>query len=343
MSEKICFVVFPIGPENSDIRLRSDQIFEYVIKPALGECGYKAVSIDQFQPPEYITLQVIENLISADLVIADLTARNPIVFYELAIRHSMNKPIIHIKDETDLEQIPFDISGMRTISVDYRFIKKMDKCKEEIIKQIKILEKDPSILNFPFPVIEKPRDSAKMLQEIKVLKQQIDKLEKQNSTEIGNIKEVIYEDNNKRTKEISNQLPTTNSKEVISENEIPISRSRILWVDDNPTNYKEIIDNFMKEVVVDLAKNTSQALSYLSKIKYDLIISDMGRGSSRDEGIKMIKAIKESIPNPPPIYIFCSSIAYEKYGKEAMKEGAVLVTSKVKELIYNIRKNKMPI
>lgn len=66
----------------------------------------------------------------------------------------------------------------------------------------------------------------------------------------------------------------------------------------------------------------------------------MGRGSSRDEGIKMIKAIKESIPNPPPIYIFCSRIANEMYGKRAMEEGAFLVTSSPRELIYNIMKNK---
>jgi hypothetical protein len=47
LSEKVCFVVSPIGPENSDIRLRSDQIFDYVIKPSTEECGYKAIRGDQ--------------------------------------------------------------------------------------------------------------------------------------------------------------------------------------------------------------------------------------------------------------------------------------------------------
>ena len=53
----------------------------------------------------------------------------------------MDKPVINIKDV--LESLAFDVVGMRTIDVDFRFIDSMEKCKEEIIKQIQAIETVP--------------------------------------------------------------------------------------------------------------------------------------------------------------------------------------------------------
>jgi hypothetical protein len=75
------------------------------------------------------------------LVIADLTGGNPNVTYELAIRHMIRKQVIQIKDSSD--HLPFDISDVRTISFDYRFVKSMNWCREEISKQILAIERNP--------------------------------------------------------------------------------------------------------------------------------------------------------------------------------------------------------
>lgn len=330
--EKVCFVVSPIGQENSDIRLRSDQIFEYVIKPSAEECGYNAVRGDQIPQPGYITSQVVEHLMNDDLVIADLTGKNPNVFYELALRHSFKKPVIQIKDDTDVDPIPFDLLGMRTINVDYRLVKKMEKCKEEIVKQIKTLEKDPSAIESPISFIEQNKSIEKLLIDIGYLKQEIDKLKNHGTNENNQIKELKHYHDNK-IQELASHMPETHLDNVA------IERAKILWVDDNPINNEGIIDVYQNQGVdFDLAINTSQALRYLSKNKYNLVISDMGRGSIRDEGINMIKNIKRSIPNPPPIYVFCSRIANETYGKQAIDEGARIVTSSIKELMVSIMK-----
>jgi hypothetical protein len=60
-----------------------------------------------------IDAQVINSLLTADLVIADLSTQNPNAFYEIGIRHMAQKPIIHMQlaDET----IPFDVSLYRAI------------------------------------------------------------------------------------------------------------------------------------------------------------------------------------------------------------------------------------
>ena len=42
-NQKKCFVVSPIGDENSDVRKNADQLFNYIIKPVCEKCGFKAI------------------------------------------------------------------------------------------------------------------------------------------------------------------------------------------------------------------------------------------------------------------------------------------------------------
>jgi hypothetical protein len=72
------------------------------------------------------------------LVIADLTGRNPNVFYELALRHTIKKLLLQIINKG--EDIPFDVAGMRTISVDHHDLDSVEDAKKDIIKQIKSVE-----------------------------------------------------------------------------------------------------------------------------------------------------------------------------------------------------------
>jgi hypothetical protein len=85
--EKKCFVISPIGDENSDTRKRSDQIFTYVIEKAVSGFGYTLLRADKISRPGIITSQIIEHILEDELV--DLTGRNPNVFYELALRHGL--------------------------------------------------------------------------------------------------------------------------------------------------------------------------------------------------------------------------------------------------------------
>ena len=147
-TDKICFVIAPIGDPGSETRRRSDQILNDVIKPVGKEGGYVTVRADVEGEPGLITHQVIQHLLDDPLVIADLTGRNPNVFYELAIRHAINKPVIQLIEQG--EQIPFDVAGMRTIQVDHTDLDSVAAAKMEIRKQIEIAESDPTSLSNPF-------------------------------------------------------------------------------------------------------------------------------------------------------------------------------------------------
>lgn len=76
-----CFVIAPIGTEGSSIRQRSDQIFNYVINPVAEACGLRAVRADHIAEPGMISTQILDRVINAPMVVADLTGHNPNVFF----------------------------------------------------------------------------------------------------------------------------------------------------------------------------------------------------------------------------------------------------------------------
>ena len=116
MAKKTCFVIGPIGASDSPERAHADDLIEFIIAPcpALEEFDYdKPIRADQLNEPGRITSQIIKLLMDADLVIADLTDNNPNVYYELALRDALGKPVIHMA--LDGTSLSFDIQDNRTI------------------------------------------------------------------------------------------------------------------------------------------------------------------------------------------------------------------------------------
>lgn len=138
----VCFVIAPIGEEGSDTRRHSDQVLKHLIKPAAEECGYeKVVRADQISMPGMMTPQIIQHLVEAPLVIADLTDHNPNVFYELALRHAIKKPVVQLMKEGD--PLPFDVFQMRTVPFDLRDPDKLEESRRNLVQQIRAVESNP--------------------------------------------------------------------------------------------------------------------------------------------------------------------------------------------------------
>ncbi len=104
----LCFVIGPIGEDNSKERRHADYLLHGIIKHVLEaeEFGYTVKRADEDAYPGMISDRMISDIFNADLVVADLTDLNANAFYELGIRHSAEKPTIHLaRADTKL---PFD-------------------------------------------------------------------------------------------------------------------------------------------------------------------------------------------------------------------------------------------
>jgi hypothetical protein len=148
--KKICFVISPIGEDDSDTRKRSDQVLKHIITGAVEQLGYEVIRADKISEPGIITHQILQHIVEAPLVIADLTERNPNVFYELALRHAIRKPLVQLIKKGEL--IPFDVAATRIIQFDLHNLDSVDAAKVEIIAQIKSLETGKNDTDNPISV-----------------------------------------------------------------------------------------------------------------------------------------------------------------------------------------------
>ncbi|HEY9668310.1 MAG TPA: SLATT domain-containing protein, partial [Coleofasciculaceae cyanobacterium] len=128
------FVVMPFGRKKGpDGRwIDFDSIYQQLIKPALDEAGFEPFRADEETISGDILSDMFQELLLADLVLADLSIDNANVFYELGIRHALRKRgVIHI--QSGRAYMPYDIFNVRTIPY---------QCDEEGRPDSQYLEKD---------------------------------------------------------------------------------------------------------------------------------------------------------------------------------------------------------
>lgn len=140
---RTCFVIGPVGPRNSPVRHRSEQVLQFLIKPVVEPLGYTVVRADKQATPGIITNQIINQAIDAPLVIADLSDGNGNAFYELAIRHVTQKPLVQLL--LDGQELPFDIKAMRTVFFDMTDPFKIEESKKELLQHVKAAEEGEPI------------------------------------------------------------------------------------------------------------------------------------------------------------------------------------------------------
>lgn len=128
-----CFVMQPFGAPLGSY-------YEKVYKPAIEKAGLKAVRADaDIFATGKIMDQVWRGISSAKVLVAELTSRNPNVFYELGIAHALRKPVVLVSAKE--EDVPFDLQHIRVIYYDtsdpFWGSKLIEKVSENILSAIK--------------------------------------------------------------------------------------------------------------------------------------------------------------------------------------------------------------
>jgi len=156
-NKKKCFVIMPFSDTQSCTEQKWTEIFEYIIKPAVEESGLGYKCERSVAERENIIKGILEALNKANVVIADLTDKNPNVFYELGVRHTLaNRTILIAQGE---EHTPFDLRPY-PVAFYSESPAKISEFKRDIKKKLEDIEKNPERSDNPVADFLKDRNVA---------------------------------------------------------------------------------------------------------------------------------------------------------------------------------------
>lgn len=108
-----CFVVMGFGKKTdfeTGRTLDLDKTYKYIIKPAVIDAGMACARADEIPHSGVIDVPMYERLLTADVVIADLSTSNKNAFYELGVRHALRPHTTIVICEDGAKSFPFDVN-----------------------------------------------------------------------------------------------------------------------------------------------------------------------------------------------------------------------------------------
>src|SRR6188768_2669449 len=116
--KKKCFVVMGFGIKTdyaTGRKLDLNKTYRLLIKPVVEAKGVECVRADEIRHSGAIDLPMYQELLNADVVIADLSTANANALYELGVRHAL-KPFTTIVISEDKLVYPFDLNHIKITS-----------------------------------------------------------------------------------------------------------------------------------------------------------------------------------------------------------------------------------
>lgn len=120
------FIVMPFATE-------FEPVFS-AIKAATSEAGIECVRADQITKPGPIINQIFDEIHKADVVVAEISSKNPNVYYEVALAHCVEKPTVLLANKASLNQLPFDIRHNRVLTYTSG---QYDELKNQLVKVLR--------------------------------------------------------------------------------------------------------------------------------------------------------------------------------------------------------------
>lgn len=241
VKDRFCFVITPIGNETDPIRRHVDGIIDAAIIPALEEFGYKPRIPHRLSMPGSINKQIIQEINDCDLVLANLTEKNPNVMYELALRHCLGTPAIMIAEKGT--ELPFDINNQRTIFYvnDAQGVIALQAELKKAIKEIteKCEYKSPIIsalgeIKMEKQLIEKEKENGDNSAVLGLILRRLDRIER--DVRITNDEKLM-----EKSRAINNRIRKIMFSVTIPENEIGVDIDAIVHqlIEELPVEYNE--------------------------------------------------------------------------------------------------------
>ncbi len=93
-----------------------DDYYSGIYVPAIEAAGLKPHRADDHYRPSAIVHDICGYTKKPAVILADLTGKNPNVFYELGLAHAIAKPAVLVS--ASIEDVPFDLRSLRVITYD---------------------------------------------------------------------------------------------------------------------------------------------------------------------------------------------------------------------------------
>jgi hypothetical protein len=177
-NKNTCFVIMPFGGW-------FDSYYENIYVPAIDSAGMAPKRADGLYRPSAIVNDIWELTNNAKIILAELSGRNPNVFYEVGLAHAIANPVVLITDTVDA--LPFDLRYWRHIIYDKNEPKWGDILRKAIKKSIEETLNSPiqSILPSFLKVDNKQKPSVTMGEkEFLYMKQRVEAIEQAMRTRI---------------------------------------------------------------------------------------------------------------------------------------------------------------
>lgn len=231
MTNGKCFFISPIGDEDSDTRRNSDTVLKFFLQPVCKKFNLDVVRSDQEAQVEKIDHSVLEHLKTDELVICDLTGKNPNVFYEFGFRQALGLPLIPII--TKGETIPMDVASLRTISYVTNDLNQQDAIKARLTESINAFELGKMSSNSDSK-IDSNQEPPALSQSLLSIQDKLDGL-----------KDLLIKKNDREIEQIADQV-AKHAQQATSENSIMLQTLLPLMMQnpDSILKLKEITDKF---------------------------------------------------------------------------------------------------
>jgi hypothetical protein len=118
-----------------------DRYYTEVYVPAIKEAGLEPVRADELFTTGSVVEQIWEQIEKAKLLVADLSGKNPNVFYELGLAHAAKKPVVFTAGQ--VEDVPFDLRHLRVIIYEVREPEWASRLRKSIADYLRNAAKEP--------------------------------------------------------------------------------------------------------------------------------------------------------------------------------------------------------
>lgn len=149
-NKPVCGIIMPISALDNCSSEHWTEV-KKIISEAICDAGYKPNLVSNADDIGIIQKRIIQNIYDNDIVVCDVSGKNPNVMFELGMRLAFDKPaIIVIDDKTDYS---FDTSPIEHLSYPrdlryYNILNFKEQLKTKIIATVEKAQKDPNYTTF---------------------------------------------------------------------------------------------------------------------------------------------------------------------------------------------------